>query len=51
MPGSRSQTFEFEGTEQHLRVGFVNLNRDLRREQDAVLAELAELLQEPAACT
>ena len=44
VPGVEPQTLRFYGTHHLLRLGFVNLNRNLRREKRALLAELAQLL-------
>ena len=43
VPGLKSQTVRFTGTSQLLRVGFVNLNRDLRHERKELVRELGEL--------
>lgn len=45
VPGVESQTLKFRGTDQLLRLGFVNLNRDLRREKKELVKELADLLR------
>ena len=45
VPGVETQTFKFMGTEQLLRLGFVDLNRDLRRDKKELVKELAELLR------
>ena len=43
--GAESRTFTFAGTDQLMRVGFVNLNRDLRRERKKLVEELGVLLR------
>ena len=45
VPGVETQTFKFMGTDQLLRLGFVDLNRDLRRDKKELVKELAELLR------
>ena len=45
VPEVEVQTLKFFGTNHLLRLGFVNLNRNLRREKNALLGELAQLLR------
>ena len=45
VPGLEAQTLRFSETNHQLRLGFVNLNRNLRRDQKAVVGELAQLLR------